>query len=266
MLILLSPAKSLDFTDPVPNLKVSWPRHLDESLALVEVMRTKSVAELAQLASISDELAALNAQRWAEFALPFTKKNARAAILAFTGDVYQGMDARHRFQPRDYTEAQKTVRILSGLYGVLRPLDLIQPYRLEMGTRLATSRGTSLYDWWGTEITDQLREDLDSSPGAKVVINLASEEYFSAVRPEQLGVRVISPRFEDTNARGKRSVVSFYAKRARGELAAWLVHNRSRTPVVLPGFAENGYRYDKASSTPDVPVFVRRFEDRPATA
>lgn len=262
MLILLSPAKSLDYASPIPKLSSTQPRLLEESERLVEVMRGKSVAELAALADISDELAALNAQRWAEFTLPFTAKNARPAVLAFDGDVYRGIDARERFGTRDYTEAQKTVRILSGLYGVLRPLDLIQPYRLEMGTRLATDRGASLYDWWGTKVTDLLAADLAASPGADVVINLASSEYYGAVRSERLGAPVISPRFEDTNAQGRRSVVSFYAKRARGEMAAWLVTNRVRTTSAVKDFDAAGYRYDKAGSTREVPVFVRSFADR----
>jgi len=262
VLILLSPAKSLDYDSPIPNVKWSWPRLLNESVQLVDVMRTKSVAELARLSGISDELAALNAQRWADFSLPFEPENARPAILAFVGDVYRAIDVYGRFMPRDFVESQKVLRILSGLYGVLRPLDLMQPYRLEMGTRLETVRGKSLYDWWGTQITDQLRADLATSPGAPVVLNLASAEYFGAVQPEELGVRVISPRFEDTDANGKRSVVSFFAKHARGEMAYWVVRNRTYTPVVLPGFLGSGYRYDRAASTPDEPVFVRTFEDR----
>ncbi len=262
MLILLSPAKSLDYASRIPRLPVTTPRLLDESERLVDVMRRKSVAELAALADISDELAALNAQRWAEFSLPFTRQNARPAVLAFDGDVYRGMDVRQRFGARDYTEAGKTVRILSGLYGVLRPLDLIQPYRLEMGTRVATDRGTSLYDWWGAGVTDLLAADLAASPGAKLVVNLASSEYYGVVRPDRLGAPVISPRFEDTNAQGRRSVVSFYAKRARGEMAAWLVTRRARTASAVKDFAAAGYRYDEAASTRDAPVFVRSFADR----
>lgn len=263
VLILLSPAKSLDYASPMPKLTVTTPRLLEESARLVDVMRGKSVAELAALADISDELAALNAQRWAEFSLPFTPRNARPAVLAFDGDVYRGMDVRKRFTTRDYTEAQKTVRILSGLYGVLRPLDLIQPYRLEMGTRLTTERGSSLYDWWGPIVTDLLADDLAGSPGSRAVINLASNEYSGAVRPERLGVPVISPRFEDTTARGRRGVVSFYAKRARGEMAGWLVARRVRTAAAVKDFDAAGYRYDEAASTREVPVFVRSFADRP---
>lgn len=264
MLILLSPAKSLDYESKLPKVAPSQPRLLDESEKLAAEMRTKSVADLAALAGISDELAALNAERWASFHVPFTRRNARPAVLAFAGDVYQGMAVRSRFGTRDYTEAQKTVRILSGLYGVLRPLDLIQPYRLEMGTRLQTGRGRTLYDWWGSTITDVLRADLAESPGAAAVVNLASAEYYGAVRPDELGVPVVSPRFEDTDGRGRRSVVSFFAKRARGELAAWLVLNRVRTASALTRFDGAGYRYDKAASTAEVPVFVRSFADRVA--
>ncbi|MFT4109441.1 peroxide stress protein YaaA [Propionicimonas sp.] len=262
MLILLSPAKSLDFESRPAKVAATQPRLLAESEQLAEVMRTKSVADLAALAGISDELAALNAERWASFRTPFTPANARPAVLAFAGDVYQGLAVRARFSTRDYTEAQKTVRILSGLYGVLRPLDLIQAYRLEMGTRLATSRGTSLYEWWGSRITDLLAADLAASPGARVVVNLASLEYASAVRPADLGAVMISPRFEDTDPRGRRSVVSFFAKRARGELAGWLVRNRVRTASALARFDGAGYRYDTDASTAEVPVFVRSFADR----
>ena len=207
-----------------------------------------------------DELAALNADRWAKFDSP--AKVERAAVLAFNGDVYQGLAVRERFTTRDFTEAQKTVRILSGLYGLLRPLDLIQPYRLEMGARLRTERGQSLYQWWGEQITGLLNQDLAESPGPAVVVNLASSEYFGAVQPEKLEAEVISPRFEDTDARGNRKVISFFAKRARGEFAAWLVLNRVRTLAALKRFDQAGYTYDRASSTKQAPVFVRRFEDR----
>jgi uncharacterized protein len=263
VLVLLSPAKSLDFDSPLPTRKHTEPRLLDRSAELIEVMRAKSTSEIAGLMRISDELAALNAQRYADFSPPFTMRNARAAVLAFVGDVYQGLAARREWDARDYTEAQKTVRILSGLYGVLRPLDLIQPYRLEMGLPLATGRGSSLYAYWGSTITDLLRHDLAESPGAAAVLNLASEEYAKSVRFSELGCPVISPRFEDTNAHGTRGVVSFYAKRARGALASWLVRERVRTPGAIKRFAEGGYRYDADASTSRQPVFVRSFGDRP---
>ena len=262
MLILLSPAKALDYESKLPKVASTQPRLLAEATRLAAIMQAKSVPDIAALAGISDELAALNAERWASFHTPFTPGDARPAVLAFNGDVYQGLGVRARFATRDYTEAQKTVRILSGLYGVLRPLDLMQPYRLEMGTRLVTDRGRSLYEWWGGRITELLRADLAESPGARVVVNLASGEYFGAVRPDTLDASVISPRFEDTDARGRRSVVSFYAKRARGELAAWLVLNRARTASALTAFDGAGYRYDKTTSTREVPVFVRAFADR----
>ena len=265
MITLLSPAKSLDYETKPATRKHTEPRLLAQSSELIDVLRELPASEIASLMHISDDLAALNAQRYADFAPPFTMKNAKQAVLAFDGDVYQGLDAP-AFGERDFTEAQKTVRILSGLYGVLRPLDLMQPYRLEMGTRLRTGRGASLYAWWGDRISEVLRDDLAESPGADVVVNLASDEYFKAVRPEVLGARIVAPRFEDTDARGTRKIVSFYAKRARGTMAGWLVRNRVRTASALTGFDADGYRYDKAASTPDVPVFVRSFEDRPVPA
>lgn len=263
VLAVLSPSKSLDFETRLPKTRQTLPRLLDGSLRLAAVMKTKSVAELAKLSRTSDELAALDARRWAEFAPPFTERVARPAVLAFSGDVYQGLGARDRFATGDFTEAQKTVRILSGLYGVLRPLDLIRPYRLEMGAKIDTDRGRTLYDWWGAAITRVLKDDLDASPGSKIMVNLASGEYFTAVRPALLGARIITPRFLDTDARGNRSVISFYAKRARGEFAAWLVLNRVRSPRGLDTFDSAGYRYDPIISTPDEPVFIRAFADRP---
>ncbi len=257
MLSVLSPAKSLDFDSRLPTRKHSQPRMLDRASELINVMRSKSVAEISSLMDISEELATLNAERYQDFSTPFSMKNARASVLAFAGDVYQGMAAAERFGERDFTEAQKTVRILSGLYGVLRPLDLMQPYRLEMGTKLRTERGTTLYDWWGDQITDQLRADLAQSPGPQVLINLASKEYFSAVKPEKLGTRVISPRFEDEEGTGRYRVVSFSAKRARGEMATWLVLERARTIKAITDFDASGYRYDADASSPDEPVFRR---------
>ncbi|HEX7535770.1 MAG TPA: YaaA family protein [Dermatophilaceae bacterium] len=222
MLALLSPAKTLDLTSRPPTRKHTEPRLLDESRRLIDVLITRSPDELASLMGISDDLAHLNAQRYRDFDVPFTPRNARPALLMFAGDVYQGMAVRDRFGERDYTDANKTLRILSGLYGLLRPLDLIQPYRLEIGIPLRTERGRNLYEWWGCRITDLLRADLAKSPGSEVVINLASQEYFSAVDAGALGVRVVSPRFEDQDARSDYRVISFSAKRARGEMAAWL--------------------------------------------
>lgn len=257
MLAVLSPAKSLDYESPLPTRKHTQPRLLDQAQHLIDVMRTKTACEIASLMQISDELAHLNARRYADFEQPFTTKNARPAVLAFNGDVYLGLDAGNRFGERDFTEAQKTLRVLSGLYGLLRPLDLIQPYRLEMSTRLITDRGRSLYDWWGTTVTDLLAEDLAASPGPGVLLNLASEEYAKVIVPSALDVDVITPRFEDRDPDGRPRVVSFHAKRARGEMAAWLVRHRVRSIRALRTFDGAGYAYDAKRSTRDQPIFVR---------
>ena len=254
MLALLSPAKSLDAETPLPTRKRTQPRLLERAEELAVVMRRQSPDDLSALMGISGDLAALNAQRYQDFSTPFTPKNARPAALLFAGDVYQGMNPRERFDERDWTEAQKTLRILSGLYGLLRPLDLIQPYRLEMGTRLATSRGETLYDYWGDTITDLVADDLAASPGPHVVVNLASDEYARAVAPS---ARVVSPRFLDEGEGGDYRMVSFFAKRARGEMAAWLVQHRVRSVRALREFDGAGYRYDAQRSTPDRPTYIR---------
>lgn len=256
MLALLSPAKSLDFESPLSTAKRTQPRMLAESVQLVDVMRGKSVGDIASLMDISEDLSALNASRYAAWEDDHHRRNARQAILAFNGDVYQGMQAGE-FDARDFTEAQKTVRILSGLYGVLRPLDLIQPHRLEMGTKLETERGKDLHQWWGNEVTDLVKADLAESPGTSVVVNLASNEYFGVIDTERLGAHVISPRFEDRDDDGRPRIVSFYAKRARGMMASWLVRNRVRTASAVREFEADGYVLDPARSTKDVPVFVR---------
>lgn len=255
MLSVLSPAKSLDYESRLPTRKHSQPRMLDRSEQLVDAMVSRSPDELAELMGISDELAELNARRFADFTTPFDRRNARPAVLAFDGDVYRGLDAA-QFGERDLTEAQKTMRILSGLYGVLRPLDLMQPYRLEMGTKLETDRGGSLYDFWGEQITDVLNDDLAASPGPDALINLASEEYFTAVRADAIEGRVISPRFLDARDDGYR-LISFFAKRARGSMAGWLVRNRVRTLKGIRDFDGLGYRYDPKRSTAAEPVFIR---------
>ena len=256
MLTVLSPAKTLDFETKLITRKHSEPRLVSQSAGLIEIMREKTPGDVKELMSISEELATLNVQRYRDYEQEHTTKNSRPAVLAFNGDVYQGLRATE-FDARDLTEAQKSLRILSGLYGLLRPLDLIQPHRLEMGTRLNTSRGHTLYDWWGTIVTDQLRRDLDASPGSDVLVNLASNEYFKVVHTDALGARVVSPRFEDRGPDGTPRVVSFHAKKARGAMAGWLVRNRIRTVAKLVDFDDLGYRYDEAASTRDQPVFIR---------
>lgn len=260
MLSILSPAKSLDFESPLATRKATDPRLLDHTEQLAEVMRQQSPADLRRLMDISEHLATLNAERFQAMAFPQPRRTSRPALLAFAGDVYQGMRATERFDERDFTEAQKTVRILSGLYGLLRPLDRIQPYRLEMGSPLRTPRGTSLYQWWGDTVTDLVLDDLAASPGDDVLVNLASEEYAKVIQTSRLP-RVVSPRFEDADGQGRYRVVSFPAKRARGEMAAWLVENRVRRVSQLRHFDAAGYTFHAESSRPDVPVFRRSRTD-----
>jgi len=257
MLIVVSPAKSLDYESPLPTKKHTQPTMLDRSAELVGVMASKSPDELRKMMSISDSLAELNFTRFQEWERPFTPANSRPALLAFAGDVYAGLDAPNSFDERDFTQAQKTLRILSGLYGVLRPLDLMQPYRLEMGSKLRTRAGGDLYEFWGDEITEVLNEDIAASPGVKALVNLASNEYFSSVRPEQLDAPVISPAFLDRKNGGEPKIIAFFAKRARGAMAAWIIQNRVKSIKGLEAFDGMGYAYDPARSTRDRPVFVR---------
>ena len=256
MLIVVSPAKSLDYESKLATKKRSEPRLLDRSRELVEVMAQKSPQQLSNLMSISSSLGELNHERFQDWETPFTSENSRPAVLAFNGDVYMGMEPQ-TFSERDFTHAQKTLRILSGLYGVLRPLDLMQPYRLEMGSRVATARGKDLYGFWGDSITDVLNADIEASPGASALINLASNEYFGAVNTKQLEARLVSPVFLDSKNGAEPKIVSFFAKRARGSMAGWIIRNRVRSPRALMEFAEDGYSYDPDRSDPNRPVFVR---------
>ncbi|SUZ79004.1 uncharacterized protein METZ01_LOCUS31858, partial [marine metagenome] len=254
VLIVLSPAKTLDFDSELQTHKHSLPALVNESAKLVKTLIKKSPDDLGQLMHLSPALADLSAERYQDWEAEFTTENSRPALLAFKGDVYVGMDV-NRYNERDFTRAQKTLRILSGLHGVLRPLDLIQPYRLEMGTRLATDRGTDLYEFWGDRITAILNTDLEGHR-SRVLINLASKEYFSAIDESLLSARVVSPRFLDEK-NGKFKIISFYAKRARGAMASWLILNRVETPGSIVEFAEMGYRYAPDRSTSDEPTFVR---------
>ncbi len=256
MLAILSPAKTLDYESPLVTKQHSDPRLSEHTLELVALLRELSLDEIATLMRISPELAARNFERYRDFEAEPTPETARAAVLAFNGDVYRGL-AASSFSEADFTEAQASLRILSGLYGLLRPLDRIQPYRLEMGTNLTTSRGINLYQWWGSQITDLLQDDLAAAPGEKVLINLASQEYFKAVSAETLGFPVISPRFEDRGRNGRPRVVAVHAKRARGAMASWLIKARVRSAAQLPEFDGLGYAYDAERSLGQVPVFVR---------
>ncbi len=258
MLIVVSPAKSLDYESKLPTKKSSQPELLDESEQLIRVMSKKSPDEISSMMHVSSSLGELNFNRFQEWERPFTRANARPALLAFNGDVYAGLDARESFTERDFTHAQKTLRILSGLYGVLRPLDLMQPYRLEMGSKVETARGKDLYAFWGDTITERLNEAVEASPGSNVLVNLASNEYFGAVRPEVLDAPIVSPTFLDARGSGDFKIVSFFAKRARGAMSAWIIKNRVSGKKTLEGFDGMGYRHDPERSTKDRPVFIRR--------
>ncbi|MGK5078900.1 peroxide stress protein YaaA [Janthinobacterium sp. HLX7-2] len=253
MLIVLSPAKSLDLETPPTTALHSTPDFLDHSAQLIERMRQFSPAEVGSLMGISDALSALNVARYASWTPQLD--DARQAIMAFNGDVYAGFEARS-LQPAQLDYAQSQVRILSGLYGLLRPLDLIHPHRLEMGTRLSTARGKDLYAFWGDTITNGLNRTAKEQ-GAKVLVNLASEEYFKSVKPRQLDVPVIAPVFEDWK-NGKYKIISFYAKRARGMLARYAAVNHIRDPQQLKHFDVDGYAYVPEASNDKSWVFRRK--------
>lgn len=253
MILLLSPAKSLDFETPPTVSVFSQPEFLYRSTPLMECLRRLAPHELAALMGISDKLAVLNAGRNAEWAPPFSPENAKQAVLAFDGDVYEGLAASDMSLP-DLEFAQERLRILSGLYGLLRPLDLIQPYRLEMGTKLANPAGKDLYAYWGGTLSDALTGLLDGDE-VPVLVNLASEEYFKAAK--QVRRRVIHPVFEDWKG-GRYKIVSFYAKRARGLMARHAILNRLTEPEALKGFDLEGYAFAPEVSDGDRWVFRRR--------
>ena len=264
MLVVVSPAKNLDYTTPVATKLFSQPALLDDTQSLLQVCQTLTPADLSGLMGISDKLALLNAERFATFQMPFTSENARQAALAFNGDVYTGLDAGS-LSAADLDYAQQHLRILSGLYGVLRPLDLMQPYRLEMGTKLTTEKGKNLYEYWGSTITDNLNETLaeQETEAQPVLVNLASTEYFSAVKPKGLNAQIITPVFKDEK-NGKVKIISFYAKKARGLMARYIIQNRIDNVAQLSEFNTAGYRFAPEQSTATSLVFVRSEQDRPA--
>lgn len=254
MLILISPAKTLDYQSPLVTTRYTQPELLDHSQQLIHQARQLSAPQIARLMGISDKLADLNATRFHDWQPHFTPDNARQAILAFKGDVYTGLQAE-TFSDADFDFAQQHLRMLSGLYGVLRPLDLMQPYRLEMGIRLENPRGKDLYQFWGDTITDKLNEALEAQ-GDRVVVNLASEEYFKSVKPKKLNAELIKPVFLDEK-NGKFKVVSFYAKKARGLMSRFIIENRLTKPEQLTAFDREGYFFDEETSTQDELVFKR---------
>ncbi len=254
MLTLLSPAKTLDFESPLEVKKASDAALLDDAAELAEVLKTYSPTKLRELMHVSEKLAELNVQRFQDWEKPNADNGSRPALFAFQGDVYQGFKATELTE-KQLLYAQDHLRILSGLYGVLRPLDRMLPYRLEMGTLLKTERGKDLYQFWGQRITDRIAAQLQVTK-SKFLLNLASQEYFRSVRAETLNCPVITPAFKDMK-NGKYKMITFFAKQARGVMAAWVMKQRVKTTRKLTRFAEEGYRYDAASSTETEPVFLR---------
>lgn len=258
MLFLLSPAKSLDYDKPTPAElapALTRPQFLDDTAALIDVLRTKSVNDVRDLMDLSEPLAQLNVDRYKAWRPRFTEHNSKPAVLAFNGDVYDGLDAG-TLSVDDLAWAQAHVRMLSGLYGILRPLDRMQPYRLEMGTRLATASGASLYDYWGDRLALHLNK-LARGEKAPVIVNLASQEYFRAADRKALKPRVVDCQFEDWK-NGEYKIISFFAKRARGLMARFAIQQRLETPEGLKGFDLDGYRLAPDVSSPDRLVFRRK--------
>jgi cytoplasmic iron level regulating protein YaaA (DUF328/UPF0246 family) len=255
MLTVISPAKTLDFDTPTATEEFTQPAHLTQSRKLVRRMRQLSGQELTKLMNVSGNIADLNQQRFKNWKTPFKPENARQAIFAFKGDVYIGLDA-YSMTAQNVDFAQHHLRILSGLYGVLRPLDLMQPYRLEMGTRIDTDVGNNLYQFWGERITKTLNQELKQSD-SNTLINLASNEYFKSIKPKLLKADVITPVFKDYN-KGSYQVIGFFAKKARGLMARYLIDNEIDSPAELMNFAAEGYAYNAAMSTSHQWVFTRR--------
>ena len=255
MIVLLSPAKTLDFESPVVTDRYTQPRLLDDAADLVSTMASFSPDEIGSLMDISGDVAALNAERFAQWRQSShdAPGPSRQAVLAFRGEVYRGL-AAHEMDDEDLAFAQEHLRILSGLYGVLRPLDLMLPYRLEMGRRVANPRGANLYDYWRSAIADVLAQDIRGP--RDVVVNLASQEYFRAVDTEELGVPVVTPLFKERRQSGLRTI-GVYAKRARGVMARYIIEHRLTKPDGLRGFREDGYAIDPALSDERRWVFVR---------
>lgn len=254
MKILLSPAKTLDFEQSAPIDATTQPEFQKEVKQLVGILRKYSEHEIAELMNVNPDLAHLNYQRYQDFEDTFTEENAKQALFAFKGDVYDGLDATSLSED-DVHFAQEYVRILSGLYGVLRPLDLMQPYRLEMSTKLANPNGDDLYKYWGKNITDKLNNDIQQD-GDDFVLNLASKEYFKVIQPKKLHVPVISPAFKE--AKGDQyKVIALYAKKARGLMTRYVIRNGITTKEGIKSFMEEGYAYNEKLSTDKEPVFTR---------
>jgi cytoplasmic iron level regulating protein YaaA (DUF328/UPF0246 family) len=254
MLTVISPAKKLDYSSPITSAAHTQPELLDHSQELLTGLKTLSPKDVCALMGLSDKLGALNYERFQEWQTPFTTENARPAVLAFKGDVYQGLDADN-LSDKQLGWAQDNLRILSGLYGLLRPLDLMQPYRLEMGTKFANERGPDLYQFWGDIITGEINKLLAGSSDA-VLLNLASNEYFKSVQPKNIKGRIVTPVFMDKKA-DKFKIISFFAKKARGLMSAFIIRNKITDVEKIKQFDVDGYSYNSALSEGDKWVFTR---------
>lgn len=254
MIIVISPAKTLDYETSPGTDKFSMPDFLDDSAALIDQLRTLEPDQIGKLMSISAKLATLNSNRYYDWKRPFTPDNAKQAVYAFKGDVYTGLDAESlSFEDIDF--AQQHLRILSGLYGVLRPLDLMQPYRLEMGTQLKNNRGENLYDFWGDKITDAINQEMKNQK-TDTLINLASNEYFKSVRTPKINGTIITPVFKDEK-NGVYKIISFFAKKARGLMSRYIIQHRLTNPEAIKAFDVAGYYFDAAESSEREWVFKR---------
>ena len=254
MLTVLSPAKTLDYETAPITQSATLPRFMDQSALLVEDARGLNPDDIRALMGVSEQIAHLNHERFMNWQSESTSDNAKQAVLAFKGDVYTGLQAE-TLSEDDLDFAQTRLRILSGLYGLLRPLDLMQPYRLELGLKFANQRGINLYEFWGEQLTDTLNADLVSAK-TEVLINLASNEYFKAVKPKLLNADIITPQFKDLK-NGQYKMISFFAKKARGVMARYIIDNRITEPEALKSFSEAGYYYSDAQSQGDQWVFLR---------
>ena len=259
MFFVLSPAKNLNEKDPSPVSSFTLPDLLPEAEILMQELRQLAPQQIAELMHVSDKIALLNAERNAAWHTPFTPENAKQAVFMFNGDVYEGI-AANTLKPEQIDYLQQHVRLLSGLYGVLRPLDLMQPYRLEMGTAFANSRGKNLYEFWGDKITDLLNQTLKQAD-SDVLINLASQEYFKSVNTKKLNARLITPIFKDEK-NGKYKIISFYAKRARGLMVRYAAEHGITDPEMLKNFDYEGYSFNEAASNEAEWVFMREEQSK----
>lgn len=255
MLIVVSPAKTLDYETPSKTKIHTVPDFLKESQKLIKRLREFAPQDISELMNVSSNIADLNFDRYKSWSANFTEKNAKQALLAFKGDVYTGLDAES-FSAKDFKFAQQHLRMLSGLYGLLRPLDLMKPYRLEMGTRLSTDRGKNLYEFWGSEITEALNQQLKKIK-SDYLINLASNEYFKSVKPKELNGEIITPAFKDYKA-GQYKMIGVYAKKARGSLSRFIIQNQLTDPEDIKDYAMDGYRYNESMSKDNTWVFSRK--------